>query len=155
MSPAPDTSLRQTGARAAVLAEAVRWVGTPYHHGAAVRGAGVDCARLLIEVYAETGQIERFDPGEYPPDWHLHRSEERYVETILRYAREHTPADLRRIGIGDVLAWRFGRCFAHGGIYVGDGFVVHAYAPSRIVERTQIKGSMLADRAMRHFSLWD
>jgi hypothetical protein len=37
--------------RAAVVKEALTWLGTPYHHHARVKGVGVDCARLLCAVY--------------------------------------------------------------------------------------------------------
>jgi len=145
--------------RAAVVAEARGWIGTPYHHRANVRGAGVDCARLLIEVYAAAGVIEAFDPGDYPPDWHLHRSEERYVEVIGRFAAEISP-DPAQIRPADVLVWRYGRTFSHGGIVTGEPgrapptgwpWIVHAFAPSRLVEETRVIGSPLDGRPLRAF----
>ena len=33
-----------------VVAEARQWIGTPYHHQAAVRGVGCDCAGLVLGV---------------------------------------------------------------------------------------------------------
>jgi len=33
--------------RAAIVTEARRWMGTPYHHQAALRGVGVDCVGLI------------------------------------------------------------------------------------------------------------
>ena len=65
--------------RAAVVAEARSWIGTPYHHAADVKGHGVDCAMLLVRVYCDLGLIEPFDPRPYTRDWFLHRSEERYL----------------------------------------------------------------------------
>jgi cell wall-associated NlpC family hydrolase len=52
--------------RLRVVRVAQSWLGTPYHHHAALRGVGVDCAYLLIEVYAEAEVIPRRDPGYYP-----------------------------------------------------------------------------------------
>ena len=65
--------------RAAVVAEARSWIGTPYHHAADVKGHGVDCALLLVRVYCDLGLVEPFDPRPYTRDWFLHRSEERYL----------------------------------------------------------------------------
>ena len=139
--------------RAHVVAEARRWINTPYHHDAALIGVGVDCARLLLEVYSAVGLIDRFDPGRYPPDWHLHRSEERYVDTILRFAVEY---DWRaaKIEPGDVVVWRYGRTFSHGGICTDWPRVIHAFAPNMIVEEAYVPGSMMDGREMRAFSLW-
>lgn len=60
--------------RRAVVAEALTWLRTPYHHAARIKGVGVDCAQFLIAVYAATGLIDDFTPDRYPPDWHLHRT---------------------------------------------------------------------------------
>ncbi|HTX50268.1 MAG TPA: hypothetical protein VME40_12865 [Caulobacteraceae bacterium] len=145
--------------RGAVVAEARRWIGTPYHHRANILGAGVDCARLLIEVYAAAGVIDWFDPGDYPPDWHLHRSEERYVAVIERFAAEFDPA-ATSIRPADVLVWRYGRTFSHGGVVTGEPgaspatgwpWIVHAFAAARIVEEACVIGSMLDGRPMRAF----
>jgi NlpC/P60 family putative phage cell wall peptidase len=144
---------------AAVVAEARGWIGTPYHHRAAVKGAGVDCARLLIEVYAAVGVIEAFDPGDYPPDWHLHRDQERYVAAIARFAAEIAP-DPASIRPADVVVWRYGRTFSHGGVVTGEPgrapasgwpWIVHAFAPAGLVEEACAIGSMLDGRPMRVF----
>ena len=74
--------------RAAVVAEARRWLGTPYHHAARVRGAGVDCAMLPAAVYRTAGLIPDFTIERYPPDWHLHRDTERYLDIVTRHATE-------------------------------------------------------------------
>ena len=115
-----------------VVEEARSWIGTPYHHHAAVRGAGVDCGMLLVEVYSSTGLIERFDPGPYPPDWHMHRSEERYLTLVMERARPVTsPLP------GDIVMLRYGRAFSHGGIVTKSNplTAVHAfYRYGKVVE---------------------
>ena len=74
--------------RAAVVTEAKTWIGTPFHHAARVKGAGVDCLMLLAEVYERAGVTAgRINPPFYVPDWHLHRDAERYMEGLLHYAR--------------------------------------------------------------------
>src|SRR4029078_6925542 len=92
------------GKRRAVLREAESWIGTPFHHAARVKGAGVDCLMLLAEVYERAGVSRRIEPPFYVPDWHLHRDAERYMEGLLRYARS---ADVPEPG--DIALFRFGR----------------------------------------------
>jgi len=58
-------------ARQAVIAEAVTWIGTPFHHAARVKGAGVDCLMLLAEVYERAGAAPHIEPPFYVPDWHM------------------------------------------------------------------------------------
>ncbi len=126
--------------RAAVVREARTWIGTPYHHCADVKGAGVDCAMILVRVYSDVGLIEPFDPRPYPPDWHLHREDERYLGLLL--ARSHQVATPRE---GDVFLLRYGRAYSHGGIVTaapngaGPGLtVVHAFMSHRIVVEEEI-----------------
>jgi cell wall-associated NlpC family hydrolase len=73
--------------RRAVVAEAASWLRTPYHHMGRVKGGGVDCLMLLAEVYEAAGVIPHVEIPFYPPDWHLHRGVERYLEGLM-----HTPA---------------------------------------------------------------
>src|SRR5262249_4757318 len=74
--------------RAAVVAEAESWIGTPFHHAARVKGAGVDCLMLLAEVYERAGIVPHLEPPFYVPDWHLHRDAERYLEGLAPHAHE-------------------------------------------------------------------
>lgn len=119
--------------RAAIVAEARSWLGTPYHHEARVKGrdGGVDCAQLLIGVYAAVGLIPPLDIPHYPPDWHLHRDAERYLGIVLQHAREIQPAFGEGPLPGDVVVWRFGRCFSHGAIVIDWPVVIHAHLGRR------------------------
>ena len=111
-----------TGSREAVIAEAGSWIGTPFHHAARVKGAGVDCLMLLAEVYERAGIVNRIDPPFYVPDWHLHRDAERYMQGLLGYARQiETPLP------GDIALFRFGRTFSHGAIVTEWPSLIHAY----------------------------
>lgn len=107
----------------AVVAEARTWLGTKHIHQAAVKGAGVDCAFLLVRVYHAVGLIPVIDPRPYPRDWHLHRSDERYLGWVEQYAdRVETPEP------GDVVLYQFGRCVSHGGIVVDWPTIIHSYS---------------------------
>ncbi len=123
MNPVAIAELRQ-----AIVAEARTWLGTPYHHQAGIKGVGCDCAYLLIGVYRALGLIPTIDPRPYPPDWHLHRSEERYLGWVRRYA---VPVAIPHPG--DAALWRFGRTASHGGIVVAWPTIVHAYRGQGVV----------------------
>jgi NlpC/P60 family putative phage cell wall peptidase len=110
-------------ARAAVVAEALTWIGTPFHHAARVKGAGVDCLMLLAEVYERAGVAPHVNPPFYVPDWHMHRDAERYLEGLLGYA---WPID-GPPQPADIALFRFGRVFSHGAIVVEWPRLVHAY----------------------------
>lgn len=105
----------------AVVDEAKSWLGTPYHHAAGIKGVGVDCAYLLIEVFAKCGLVERFTPARYPMDWHFHKGDELYLGNVLKYAHE---VDIPEPG--DIALYKFGRCISHGAIIVDWPRVIHA-----------------------------
>jgi NlpC/P60 family putative phage cell wall peptidase len=110
-------------AREAVIAEATSWIGTPFHHAARVKGAGVDCLMLLAEVYERACVAPHVEPPFYVPDWHMHRDAERYREGLLAYAR---PVDGPPLP-GDIALFRFGRTFSHGTIVTEWPRLIHAY----------------------------
>lgn len=119
---------------AAVCAEARTWVHTPYHHRARVKGHGVDCAHLLIAVYAAVGLIQDFDPGFYTSDWFLHRSEEQYMGWLMKFADR-----IDRGEPGDVALYRMGRTASHGAIIIEGDILIHAYRPALKVEMLEMR----------------
>jgi len=138
--------------RAAVVAEAIAWLGTPYHHRARLKGVGVDCAQLPIGVYANVGLIEAFDTGDYPPDWHLHRAGERYLAVITRLAGEIDPAEIQP---GDVVLFKFGRAFSHGAIVTAWPRIVHANRKDGAVVLGDVAHDAdLIGRPIKAFSYW-
>lgn len=127
-----------------IVAEAWSWIGTPYHHAADVKGAGVDCAMILVRVFVDLGLAPPFDPRPYPRDWMLHRSEERFLGWVERFAeRTETPER------GDVVLFTFGRCVSHGGIICDPGYMIHADLRAGAVVRSEI-----APYAHRLHSYW-
>jgi cell wall-associated NlpC family hydrolase len=109
--------------RAAVVAEARTWLGTPWRHRGRVKGVAVDCAQLVIKAYAGAGVIEDFDTGEYPRDWHIHRDEERFLTFVPSFAREIAEADVRP---GDLVLCKIGRVYSHGVIVIDWPLGIHA-----------------------------
>ena len=150
------TDRGNAGERARVVTEARRWIGTPYHPAADVLGAGVDCGMLIVRVFVDTGVVPPFDPRPYPPDWHLHRGEERYLGFVFDRAREVPLADAAP---GDVIVFRYGRCHAHGGIVTGTRplTLVHAFSPAHaVIEEALGRNAVLGapGRAPRVFDPW-
>lgn len=143
MTPA-EASLRER-----VCAIARRWIGTPWHHKARLEGEGVDCAQLLIAVYAEAGVFTAFDPGEYAIDRMLHSSAEVMQGWCERLGRV-TSAPLP----GDAVLWRFGRSFSHAGIVLGPDAVLHAFRPYGQVCITPPAASFLAGKESIHYTFW-
>lgn len=111
-----------------VLDEAATWIGTPWHHNARVKGAGVDCAHFLCAVYEAAGLVLPIDLGYYPQEWHLHQDRSRFLEVLSEYA-DQVDAPLP----GDVAMFRYGRHPAHGSIVVDWPTVVHAHRGEAVV----------------------
>ena len=108
----------------AVVEAAMGWVGTPYVHQGATRGAGCDCLGLVRGVWAELRGTSPEEVPNYTPDW----GELGGQELLLDAARRRlAPAALPRAG--DVLLFRMrARSVAkHLGIDCGGGRFVHAY----------------------------
>lgn len=148
--------------RAAVVAEAMSWLRTPYHHRARVKGAGVDCAQFPIAVYGAAGEIPDVRP-DYPIQWHLHRDAERYLEHVERFARliseKARGADEPIVGtrptVGDFAVWRFGRTFSHGAIVLNDeGDVIHAHVGRAVEIGNMFRDEELRVRPVRFYSVW-
>lgn len=118
----PLTPAAEAAQRAAVIAEAMSWVGTPYRQRGDAKGASIDCSMLLVRCWVDAGIFEPFDPRPYPPDWHLHRAEEKYLawmDTLAVETGEYKP--------GNIVLFKFGQCFSHAGILITPSRIVHAF----------------------------
>lgn len=107
--------------RAAVLAEAATWFGTPHIHQARVKHAGVDCGQYLIAVYSAAGVGPEIATDPYPADWMMHREEERFLAHVAPHAVE-----VEQPQAGDIVVFRIGRCFSHGGIVIDERTFWHS-----------------------------
>ena len=144
------------GTREDVLTELQDWLGTPYHHAARVKGAGVDCLMLLLEVYGRAGVFARRGVDvasiaipRYPHDIMLHRNEEMYLEGVRRYALETDRPDT-----GNIALWKFGRIYSHAAIITGWPAIIHAHAPEKMVVIGNATMGALAQRPVRFFDPW-
>lgn len=119
--------------RSEIVAEARRWIGTPYCHQASCWGAGCDCLGLIRGVWRAFHGTEPEAAPPYSPDW----AEATGEETLLGAARRH----LREVpagsaAAGDVLIFRMGMGVPakHCGVQTGDGTLVHAYWGRSVTE---------------------
>lgn len=137
-------------ARARVVQEARAWLGTPYHHAARVKGAGVDCGQLVAAAFEAAGVVSPLAIAPYPSDWNLHRGAELYLDVVLQHAREieGPPSP------GDIAVWQFGRAFSHGAIVVEWPVIIHAYFGLGVVQEDALANQNLAARPVRFFSPW-
>lgn len=109
--------------RSAVIAEALTWAKTPYHHRGNIKGVGVDCAQFLIEVYSSLGICDHLDVGHYSHDWHLHHADEIYLRWIATQCDETDNPQP-----GDIALFRFGRCVSHSAIIIDwPGQLIHSF----------------------------
>ena len=129
--------------RAAVVAAARSWLGTPYHNCADIRGVGVDCGMLLVRVFVELG-LPAVRPAAVSGRL---ASAPRARSAIsasssIAAARSYSPQP------GDVMVLRYGRCYSHGGIVTNASplTIVHAYHPARSVIEEEIARNAVAIR---------
>lgn len=137
--------------REMIVAEALSWANppTPYHHHARIKGIGVDCAQILLAVFCDALKLAPpLDVGEYSTQWHLHRSEEVYLDWLAQAGAKRVDAAQP----GDIGMWRFGRTFSHSGICVADGEFVHAYVSLGVV-RTNVNEAPLEGREVQYWSI--
>lgn len=136
--------------RAAVVAEALSWVGTRWHHAARIKGSGVDCAQLVAAVYEQCGVVAKVAHAPYPRDWAQHQNRALLQEQIETYAvRVDTPKP------GDVVGFRFGQCVSHVGLVVDWPTIVHAYLGARhVVVDDAVRNSGLAAAYAGAWSPW-
>ena len=115
-----------------VVEKAKGWLGTPYHSQAKVKGAGVDCVWLLIAAFEEAGILKQgeYNPGYYSPEWHLHRSEEKYLHGVHLFCDKVEPP----YQPGDIALFKFGRCVSHGAIVVKWPVIIHAYIGLGVIQ---------------------
>jgi cell wall-associated NlpC family hydrolase len=136
--------------RQRIVEEAQKWVGTPFHHEARLRGVGVDCGNLLAAVFEAVGLLQPMKIEHYPPDFMLHRSEEWYLSVVTEFAAEVDIA--RSLPMpGDVALFRFGRVYSHGGIVVNWPLIIHASAQDRIVGWGRADQNPLKSKPMKVF----
>ncbi len=149
-----DQRAEEAAQRAAVVAEARKWMLTPYRHCADIRGVGVDCGMLIVRVFVDLGLTPPFDPRPYDPDWMIHRDDEKYLGFFTRRC-----APVRQPQPGDIVLFRYGRSYSHGGIVTQSDPIalIHAYHDAGcVIEEHLTRNPALTDprRKLAYFSIW-
>lgn len=121
-----------TISRDAIVAEARRWLGTPYRHQASVLGAGCDCLGLVRGVWRAIYGTEPEPTPPYTPDW-AEAGGEHLRDAARRCLHEIAAADAAP---GDVLLFRMHAAapIKHAAILVSTDRIVHAYWGRAVVE---------------------
>jgi len=122
-------------ARAVVVAEARRWIGTPYCHQASALGAGCDCLGLVRGVWRALHGAEPLPVPRYSADWVETAGGDMLWQALTRALRPAGPEP----GAGDVVLFRLRERSAakHLGIVTETGpgaRFVHAYSGHGVVE---------------------
>jgi len=133
-----------------IVRAAKEWLGTPYHHHARIKHAGADCAMFPLAVYQECGVLPReYRPPQYSVQWHLHRSEELYLNEIEKFVMEIDSSPQA----ADFIVFRFGRTFSHGAIVVNWPIVIHSYIPYGVLLSDALRDGELLGREYKCFEL--
>jgi len=119
-----------------IVTAARGWIGTPYRHQAACRGAGCDCLGLVRGLWREVRGPEPERPPAYSMDW----SEPARQESLWQAAARHLVAKpLPDEAPGDVILFRMreGSVAKHLVIVADTGAgatFIHAYSGHGVVE---------------------
>lgn len=111
--------------RAAIIAAARRWLGTPYRHQGARLGVGADCLGVVLGVWREVYRTTPRHPSGYSPDW----AEAARGEPMLGYCRDQmreVPTMARRPGDLVVFRWSAHVPAKHLGVLVAAQAMVEA-----------------------------
>ena len=116
-----------------IVAEARRWLGTPYLHQGSLLGVGCDCHGLVRGVWRTVIGPEPEEAGPYSPDW----AEATGVEALaLAGDRHFTPVVVASFKAGDVLLfrWRDNVPAKHLAIAVASDRMIHAHDGACVAE---------------------
>ncbi|MCV3271128.1 C40 family peptidase [Roseobacter sinensis] len=119
-----------------IVAEARDWIGTPYVHQSARKGAGTDCLGLIRGLWVSLYGAEPEPIPAYSMDWSEPQGEERLWEAALRHL---LPRPLEQDIPADVILFRMrsGAVAKHLGIIGQTGAhptFIHAYSRHGVVE---------------------
>ena len=116
-----------------VVAVARKWLGTPYHDQASLRGVGCDCLGLARGVWREVVGAESFPVPHYSRDW----GETGAYEMLAEGARGMMPEIAIDYAMpGTLILFRMApRAIAkHVGILTGADSFIHSYERLGVVE---------------------
>lgn len=114
--------------KAQFIAEAREWIGTKFHHQAAVKGVGCDCIGLIRGVknqLIEDDILATLDYSMQPNNFRFYNNLEKHPEL--------EPTNVLEPGI--LLLFKFIREPQHIAIYTDKNTIIHSYQPrGQVVE---------------------
>ena len=116
-----------------IVRAARRYIGTPYHHQAALAGAGCDCLGLVRGVWRDLYGAEPEQPPPYSPGW----GETGTIEHMLDAAARHMVViSIGEAAAGDVLIFRLrpGVVAKHAAILTSRTSMIHAQSEDQVRE---------------------
>ena len=124
-----------SSSRDTIVSAALSWLGTPYHHQAALKGVGADCIGFIRGVRAEVVGYDVDYRPRYSPSW----GEVDREELLLKAAHEYfVPVDYEGWKPGDLLVFRvkFSASAKHCGIVVDGDNMLHAVSNRAVIKTT-------------------
>lgn len=116
-----------------VVADARRWIGTPYRHGGSTLQVGCDCLGLVRGIWRRLYGCEPEHVPVYSADW----AEAGQGDPLVQAARRHMAEKaVRDMGEGDLIIFRWREAMAakHLGIVTDADHFIHAYEGHRVME---------------------
>ena len=145
--------------RAALVAEAKSWVGTPYRGWANIKGVGADCGQFLYGVYRALSLIPAMElPKDYSLQAAQHQASGEYMAVIDRFFRVIPESEVKP---ADLVCYQIGQDMAHAAFIVSwPGFVIqaelrhgvsgsHGLRNPNLRERRYLSGATVAFRTLR------
>jgi cell wall-associated NlpC family hydrolase len=129
-------------------------MGTPFVDCQRCKGGGTDCGQFIAAVFENAQVFPSIPTAAYSPQWHLHHSEELYMQSILRYCREITEDEVKP---GDIVLYFCGKCYSHGAIVLEwPTQIIHAVKLMRgVVYSDPVRDRFLVGRKRKFFSPWN
>ena len=166
--------MNEKAQREAVAAEARKWLRTPFHHGARIRGGGADCETFIGEVFAAAGVFTAEGIPYIPEQWFLHSKEELYLNYLSRYASEYVigpwplavgqseaalsgqrpTTNSQRLPLpADIICVKSRWVYSHGAIVLAWPQVIHCFPPC-VMESNAHYNPVFAHRELKFFDPW-
>lgn len=141
--------------RERVVEIAQTWLGTPFHDGQGVKGAGVDCAYFPWRVGGEVGLFPKSDLPPYSIQAMCHSAEENYVAALLEYGGHEISES--QVGPGDLVLFKLrgSMSHSHGAIVIRwPEFILHPIRDHGVIGSHALETGFLRRRSKRFFSFF-
>lgn len=128
-----------------IIAEALTWVGTPFHEQADVKGVGVDCVFFYARTYQAVGVVplDWPDPRPYPSGRYREGIGTRYRDELLIPYFDELPSGTCPER-GDGVLYKMLAAEVHGVIVVDWPRVIHAHPQLGVIEDFADRNSLAA-----------